>query len=100
MLIAADAAVLLISGRLDHIAVTNKLRCFAVDRFRADARKHSEFAGKGADDIGSGASTAILIIWIPFLCMAVPFFRLHILRSRLEDGLVYRRILGFREERR
>ena len=35
-----------------------------------------------------------------FLCMAVPFFRLHILRSRLEDGLVYRRILGFREERR
>lgn len=54
MLIAADAAVLLISGRLDHIAVTNKLRCFAVDRFRADARKHSEFAGKGADDIVRG----------------------------------------------
>ena len=54
VLIAADAAVLLISGRLDHIAVTNKLRCFAVDRFRADARKHSEFAGKGADDIVRG----------------------------------------------
>ena len=45
---------LLLIGRLDHIAVTNKLRCFAVDRFRADARKHSEFAGKGADDIVRG----------------------------------------------